>query len=264
MAWLAFGSLTRELRDGEIVVGGGADADWRVTTADLMPRHFVLTVHGLNASVRPSSADVVVVLNGMQLLGSSALLNDGDVIAAGAGSFVFSDDTPRVPAPHSPQRDEAFLVDEQARVAYPLINRSTPIGRDASNSVVVRDPTASRFHAEVRREAAGFAIHTMGATGTMVNGKPLKGPCMLEEGDTIEIAHVRFRLTRAAPGVGVAIAPGHSANNDEAGRRPTLMSDRGVVKANDARAEKSNFRKLLVGAAVIVVFAIAAWFVLHR
>lgn len=263
MAWLAFGSLTRKLHDGETVVGGGADADWRVPTADLMPRHFVLNVHGLNASVRPSSTDVVVVLNGKQLAGSSALLNDGDVIAAGAGTFVYSDESPSEVAADSRRRDDAFLVDERAGVAHPLLNRSTAIGRDASNGVVVRDPTASRFHAEVRREAGGFAVHTMGAAGTTVNGRALKGPCLLTEGDTIEIAHVHLRFSQSAPSGAIVLAPGHAAHNDETGRRPTVMSDSLVVKADDLSAGSDRLM-LLVGVAVVVAFAIVGWFVFHR
>jgi hypothetical protein len=64
MPWLAFGMMTRELRDGEIVVGAAADASWRVTTADLMPRHFVLTVRGRDVSVRACTADNIVAVNG--------------------------------------------------------------------------------------------------------------------------------------------------------------------------------------------------------
>src|SRR3954463_4312861 len=95
MMWLAFGTQTRKLRDGEIVVGSGADADWRIATADLMPRHFTITVYDLNASLRASSKDSVVVVNGKQLIGIPHLLNDGDVVAAGGGRFIFSEGTAR-------------------------------------------------------------------------------------------------------------------------------------------------------------------------
>ena len=265
MAWLAFGPLTRELRDGEIVVGGGAEADWRVTTADLMPRHFILTVHGLNTSVRPGSADVVVVVNGKQLTGSSALLNEGDVIAAGAGTFAYSEDPPIVTPADPPPRAEAFLVDVHENVAYKLVNRSTPLGRDASNAIVLRDPTASRFHAEVRREAGGFALHTMGSAGTVVNGKPLKGPCLLFEGDTLEIAHVRLRFTRDQPPAGTAQAAGHRAENDAAGRRPTVMSDRFDVKPDIVSTPSGRRIQPAIWIALLAALAAAvAWFLLRR
>ena len=260
MAWLALGPLTRELRDGEVVVGGGADADWRVTTADLMPRHFILIVHGLNTSVRPGSADVVVVVNGKQLTGSSALLNEGDVIAAGAGTFVYSEDPPVVTPADPPPRPRAFLVDVQENVAHELVNRSTPLGRDASNAIVLRDPTASRFHAEVRREAGGFALHTMGSAGTVVNGQPLKGPCLLSEGDTLEIAHVRLRFTRQQPPAGTPQAAAHGSENDAAGRRPTVMSDRFDVKPDTVSPPSGRRIQPAVWVALLVALAaIIAW-----
>ena len=41
----------------------GADADWRIATADLMPRHFTITIYDVNASLRATSKDNVVVVN---------------------------------------------------------------------------------------------------------------------------------------------------------------------------------------------------------
>ncbi|MDB4877000.1 MAG: domain containing protein [Gemmatimonadetes bacterium] len=261
MAWMAFGALTRELHDGEIVVGSGADADWRVPTADLMPRHFVVVVHGLNASVKPSSPDVVVVLNGKQLGGPSGLLNDGDVISAGRGRFTFSEETPRVLPADSPSGDDAYLVEDEARVAHPLNNRSTTLGRDASNTIVVRDPTASRFHAEIRREAGGFALHSMGSSGTSVNGSLMKGPCLLGEGDTVEIAHTKLRFTREKPAADVQMALLHSPNNDDAGRRATMVSHRVRVEPDNMAERGSDRLRLVMGVAAVVVLAFAAWLI---
>jgi pSer/pThr/pTyr-binding forkhead associated (FHA) protein len=197
--WLALGNQTRELRDGEIVVGSGADADWRISTADLRPRHFTITVYGLNASLRASSKDSVVVINDKQLVGIPHLLNDGDVIAAGGGRFVFSEDTPRI-GPLAPESTEpVYLVDLSGSHGRQLLSRSTTLGRDASSTIVVNDPSASRFHAELRREAGGFALHSMGSAGTLVNGRKISAPLMLAEGDVIEIARRKWRFTRTAP-----------------------------------------------------------------
>jgi predicted component of type VI protein secretion system len=258
MSWLAFGTLTRELHDGDVVVGSGADADWRVPTADLMPRHFVLTVHGLNASVRPSSPDVVVVLNGKQLDGTSGLLNDGDVIAAGRGRFVFGEDAPHVMLADSSSIDDAYLVEDDAKVAHPLINRSTTLGRDASNAIVVRDPTASRFHAEIRREAGGFALHSMGSSGTNVNGVLMKGPCLLGDGDTVEIAHTKLRFTRQMPSGDVRLALLHSPTNDDAGRRATMVSHRVRVGPDNLAERDSTRLKWMIAGLAIVILAVAS------
>jgi pSer/pThr/pTyr-binding forkhead associated (FHA) protein len=255
--WLAFGTLTRELRDGEVVVGSGADADWRVPTADLMPRHFTLTVHGLNASLKPASKETVVVVNGTQLASASHLLNEGDVILAGSGRFVFSDDAPRI-APAEPEAEEpAYLADDKEKRVYPLVNRSTTLGRDASNAIVVKDPSASRFHAEVRREAGGFVLHSMGSGGTLLNGAKLAAPRLLEENDTVEIAFQTLRFTRlAAPAsfttgsLGRVSHPGQRNPTLATGKISLVPASRGVTVA------KVVFGAILI-ALVVLAFMVA-------
>jgi pSer/pThr/pTyr-binding forkhead associated (FHA) protein len=261
MPWLSEGSLTHELHDGEVIVGSGSEATWRVASADLMPRHFVLTVHGLNASVRPLSIDNVVVVNGRQLSGSPWTLHDGDVIAAGSGRFVFTDEPPRsAPARGSGAVPpaEAYLVDEQRSVAYRLISRSTGIGRDHSNAVVVRDPTASRFHAEVRREAGGFVLHARGSAGTRVNDRRVASPCMLEEGDRIEISYTVFRFTTQPPAP-EQLAAGRSSSEDSDQRRSTPITDRMTIEAGIVPPPPSARERWRTLIAIVVVVAIALW-----
>jgi pSer/pThr/pTyr-binding forkhead associated (FHA) protein len=253
--WLAFGSETRELRDGAIVVGSGADADWRLPTADLMPRHFTVTVYDLNVSLRPVSKDIVVAVNGVQLSGAPRLLNDGDVISAGSGRFVFSEDVPRLTPVGSPAVGRAFLIDESRNVAYELVSRSTQIGRDSSNAIVVRDAGASRFHAEVRREAGGFALHSMGSSGTMRNGRRVDGPVLLDEGDTIEVAFARYRFGLNPPeSVPVASVgdPGPTLR-----RGPTLET--GKISVVPPKEPLSGLGKVLMAAFLIAVVVAAVW-----
>ena len=83
MPWLAFGMMTRELRDGEIIVGAASDAGWRVTTGDLMPRHFSLVTRGREVTVRACSTDHVVAVNGRQLSGDPQPLRDGTILSQG-------------------------------------------------------------------------------------------------------------------------------------------------------------------------------------
>jgi predicted component of type VI protein secretion system len=265
MSWLALGTLTRELRDGEAVVGSGADADWRVPTADLMPRHFTLTVHGLNASIRPSTPDAVVVVNDLQLTGAYHLLNDGDVVAAGRGQFIFTDDAPAPVDDDPPDAplDEAYLIDEQRKVAYRLQNRSTTLGRDVSNGIVVRDPRASRFHAEVRREAGGFALHTMGSAGTSLNGEAMRSPRVLQEGDSIEIAFGAFRFTEHALPDGISLDATGLGMNDEAAVQPTAVGPRATLESAVRATEPPRpvmSIKVVIGIAAIVIAALAIRF----
>jgi len=258
--WLAIGSSTRELRDGETIVGGGADADWRVPSADLMPRHFTVLVHGLNASIKPTSADNVVVVNGKQLGKSPHVLHDGDEILAGGGRFVFSEGTPRVATAESAPPARAYLIDEQTRVAHALINRSTPIGRDPSNAVIVDDATASRFHAEVRREAGGFALHSMGSAGTQVNGADVSAPLVLQEGDVIEIAFQRLRFTVNAGDATRASAATPARGRLWSRRNPTLATAKIAVVSPDAPGRRSGWLAALIVVAVLAI----GYFVLRR
>jgi pSer/pThr/pTyr-binding forkhead associated (FHA) protein len=256
MPWLAFGMQTRELRDGEIVVGAAPDASWRVTTADLMPHHFSIAVRGRDVLVRACTSDNVVAVNGAQVSGEPRALREGDVISAGSGRFAYNDEAPRTSPLEAPEFPQAHLIDERRRVAHPLNARSTPIGRDASNDVVLRDPSASRFHAEIRREAGGFALHSMGATGSTVNGEASRSPRLLGEGDEIEMAFETFRFTQRALPPDVGLAPMHSAENDEAGRRATLSSEQLVVDEDNSAGRHSNRVKLVIALVLIMVLAL--------
>jgi len=254
--WLAFGTQSWDLRDGEVLVGSGADAIWRVATADLMPRHFTITVHGLNASLRQSSKDNVVVVNDKQLLGTAHLLNDGDVILAGSGRFVFSDGAPTL-APFEPTIATGFLIEDLARRAHALTNRSTTIGRDSTNSIVVRDPTASRFHGEIRREAGGFALHSMGSSGTLLNGGRLAGPRMLAEGDVIEIAFTKF-IFAATPPAGVTVVAPNDREFEAILRNPTLATGR--ISLIPASRGPGTMAIIIIGLVVVAVVVAVAMY----
>ena len=161
---------------------------------------------------------------------------------------------------NEPAAAVGFLVDDRGAVAHPL-GPSTSIGRDASNTIIVRDPTASRFHADVRREAGGFILRTLGASGTRLNQRSIETPTLLAEGDTIEIAFAVLRFTSVRPTGDVVIAPSRSAANDAAGRRPTLGAD-GVVKVTEANAASRGARVVQIAAGLVVsavVFAMWWW-----
>ena len=197
MPWLWLNGLTFELTRDETIVGSGTHAAWRIPSVDLRPRHFVVDVRDGRATVRAFSTHEVIAVNGRQVASESVPLVDGDVIAAGGAYFTYSQGEPGgAPreefAPLMPP--VAYLIDEAASKAYPLDHTQTGIGRDPSNLVAVTDVEASRFHAEVRREAGGFALHATGSAGTLLNGHQLSGPRLLETGDEITVASHTFRF----------------------------------------------------------------------
>jgi predicted component of type VI protein secretion system len=264
MGWLALGMTTREIGDGPVIIGSGGDAGWRITSADLAARHFVIDTQGESATIRANSIDNVVVLNGRQVGVTAEPIGDNDTVLAGTGRFTYTIDPPLIIPGDDPPIRAAHLIDDAGRIAHPLVGRTTPIGRDASNAVVVRDPSVSRFHAEVRREAGGYAVHSTGMSGTLLNGQPLEGAFILYEGDTVEIEGTQLRFTTAPPRAGVRVATPHSTQNDEVGKKPTLAKGSAAIPAKrptPTPAKKSGgLVPILLVSAVVV--AGVAYFVL--
>jgi predicted component of type VI protein secretion system len=269
MAWLEYRGRLRRLADGETVVGGSPNAGLHVGDADLLPRHFVLRVAGDDVDIRIWSADSVVALNGRQMGAEAGRLDDGDTISAGSAHFHIwrnePDLTPVTSEAGDSRPPKAHLIDSRDNVAYPLDRLSTNIGRASANVIRLKDPTASRFHAQVRREAGGFALHSVGSSGTRINGRRVGSPQLLEDGDEIEIAYTTLRYTRATPPEGVTIVPRTAGQAREASERPTIVRERMSLRRFRAAAVRRRFGTpaLVVGAALLLL-TLAAIFRLAR
>jgi len=76
------------------------------------------------------------------------------------------------------------------------------IGRAPDNGLVVRDPTVSSHHAEIRPDGQGYSIVDFGSkNGTFVNGQRLtkNSPCLLHFGDTFRIGDFTFTYEEEYP-----------------------------------------------------------------
>lgn len=151
-----------------------------------------------------------------------------------------------------------YLIDDRARIAHALTAGSTSIGRDASNEIVIRDPSASRFHAEIRQDAETFVLHSIGATGTLLNAQPLTGPHTLTEGDSVEIAFVKLRFARTL-GAGIAPAPPHSPANDEFSRKPTHGQGSERVVVDEDNMAGRGLRRIQFAVVALAVLAAVWW-----
>jgi pSer/pThr/pTyr-binding forkhead associated (FHA) protein len=155
----------------------------------------------------------------------------------------------------------AHLIDARDHVAYRLDRLSTNIGRSAANVIRLKDPTASRFHAQVRREAGGFALHSVGSSGTRINGRRVGAPQLLDDGDEIEIAYTTLRYARATPPEGVTIVQRTGGDPDEATERPTIVRERMSLRRFRRAASRRRIRTpVVVGAGVLLLLALAAIF----
>jgi predicted component of type VI protein secretion system len=265
MAWLEYGGRLRRLADGETVVGGVPAAGLHVPDADLLPRHFVLRVQKDDVWIRAWSPDSVVALNGRQMGAQECKLDDGDTISAGSVHFHVWRAQPELRSVTSDtensQPPQAHLIDVREHVAYPLDRLSTNIGRSTANVIRLKDPTASRFHAQVRREAGGFALHSVGSSGTRINGRRVGAPQLLEDGDEIEIAYTTLRYTRATPPEGVTVVARTEGDGGDAAERPTIVRERMSLRRLRRAATRRTIGlpALVVGGALIIL-ALAALF----
>lgn len=203
MPFLEHDGVTRELPPGDTLVGSGSEADWRLQTINLAPRHFVVSVgpagQATLSSVRAQDLDV----NG-EPLSAPRTLAHGDEIIAGAGVFAYLQSLQ--PAAPAAPATRAYLIDIAGLAAFPLAATPVRIGRDPTSEIVVRDAMVARFHAEVRPAdpAAGdgpaYTIRALAAAGSTVNGSLIGGaPRPLAEGDLIRLGTTTLRFTTAAP-----------------------------------------------------------------
>lgn len=237
----------------DTIVGSGAQANHRVQGQDLAARHFVVRVSEQDgAMVAPTGDACVVTLDGTQVPRSGAPLRDGAVIAAGQARFIFGTGER---APHTTEAGEptGFLVDTTARRAYSLAKRTVQIGRDAGAGIVLKDPTVSRFHADIRAEAGGHVLYSSGATGTFINEEPVSRPRFLTDGDEIRIGRMTLVFTRLAP-PGLKVHTPAGAEESATTRRSTQLDMRAY---REGGANGSKATPVLVGTVVVLLGLVA-------
>ena len=269
MTWLEHNEALQELQgDGEIVVGTGAQATWRLRRADLMPRHFVVSTTNDRASICPFSSETVVTVNGRQLPPGPTELHDGDLISAGSGEFRFWATTPGDTRGERRAPVSGHLVDVQRQTAHSLHRVSTGIGRDESNDLVIDSGEAASFHAEVRREAGGHVLRTPEAAAVKLNGRPITAPVLLSEGDEVEIADLKLRYTRE-PLLESIEEPtaGRITSDAERGAEPATTSVAQSAAPSDLSSTltlRAPMRAVAFVSSVIAAVAIATLVFLHR
>jgi hypothetical protein len=187
-------------------------------------------------------------------------IKSGDVIAAGAARFVFLQkaDSKRPSAPKPPS--DAHLIDTSSRKGYTLRKRVVQIGREIGCSIVLKDPTVSRFHADVRGEAGEFVIYSMGSSGTKINNQAAKDPKILVEGDQIAVGDTMFTFTRQPLPAGVRPVQFEDHDDDAFSRRSTQLAQRAVTMEGGKYPVEGKrafpVLPMLVGAAVVSILVV--------
>jgi predicted component of type VI protein secretion system len=269
MPFLDNGTSSIEVTPGELLVGSGAQATWRVQNSDLAARHFTIKLgQDGTTTLRPYSASTIVVINGTAVPQAGTPIRIGDVIAAGLARFAYVNDLSDPRPDFEPvEARNAHLIDDAERKAYPLTKRTISIGRDAGAAIPLRDPSVSRFHADVRSEAGAHVLYSMGSAGTHVNDQRVAAPKVLEEGDRIRIGDTTFRFTCDALPQGVTVARLGEAEEDALARRSTItlrtVKDREVT-ADGGLKEPERPRMMAVALGTVALIAAAAWFMFGR
>jgi pSer/pThr/pTyr-binding forkhead associated (FHA) protein len=83
-----------------------------------------------------------------------------------------------------------------AGVPHELLNGNLVLGRSRDCDVTIDDPSASRRHAEIRRDGGAWLLVDLASTnGTEVNGEPIER-ATLADGDRITIGQTELRFER--------------------------------------------------------------------
>jgi predicted component of type VI protein secretion system len=244
---------------GEVVVGSGSQATWRLSGSDLAARHFRIALNNGTAQVIPASPQNVVVLNGEQVPTDGAPLNTGDIVAAGQARFVFLTDLKaKRPRPVTEMPD-AHLIDVTNKKGYTR-RRVVQIGREIGCSIVLKDPTISRFHADVRAEGGQFVLYAMGSSGTKVNGEPAVVPRLLREGDQIAMGDTTFTFSSLAMPPGIRAVQFEDHEDDSFSRKNTQLAQRAVTSEHGkyARGQKKQLPliPIIIGIGVVVILLV--------
>jgi hypothetical protein len=120
---------------------------------------------------------------------------DGDVSSDTAQTLIeVAPPRPRTlpPRVERPKRLAGSLTaDAPDGSVYPLIDDEYTIGRESSNTIVVKDGSISAKHAVVTRTPEGWTILDLASrNGTFVNGEPVKDRRLLADNDIVRLGKV--------------------------------------------------------------------------
>ncbi|MBQ8227574.1 MAG: FHA domain-containing protein [Clostridia bacterium] len=86
----------------------------------------------------------------------------------------------------APKVKPALFIDTVNSDEYPVTHWETSIGRSNSCDISLGFETVSRFHAVLTKQKKGWVItDTLSKTGTYVNGKKIKEPTVIKNGDVL-------------------------------------------------------------------------------
>lgn len=91
----------------------------------------------------------------------------------------------------APKITPALFIDRIDSKQYPVTTWETSIGRSSSCDIILSFDTVSRFHAVLTKQKKGWVItDTLSKSGTYINGRKIKEPSVIKDGDTLRFGTV--------------------------------------------------------------------------
>jgi Inner membrane component of T3SS, cytoplasmic domain len=212
-----------DLEPGQWTVGGAPEDG--VHVAGLSPRLVSLEV--TEAAVWLRSLRDLRVGRGPLGAGTRRLLLPGEAVELGPAMHLRrgADGMPTAtlallkswvrdegPGGRSAAAELVCVAGPEAPSAFPLTGAQIELGRHPGCGVHLRDRSISRRHARLVRAAGGHRLEDLGGPNpTRRNGRRLRTPVVLEEGDVIELGRTLLHYLAAEldPGAVGTAAPPH-------------------------------------------------------
>jgi FHA domain len=114
-------------------------------------------------------------------------------VLSAAGPFTQAPPIPQKPS--RPALQYAWLVDMTNNRRYDLHENTTRIGRSGECDIMLTDQAVSRLHAQIRESSGHFTLSDLdSSSGTLLNGKKLRSPLVLQNGDEITVGDTVLRF----------------------------------------------------------------------
>lgn len=135
------------------------------------------------------------------------------------------------------------------------------IGRELDNGVILVDPRASRYHAELRRTESGIEVKDLGsANGTLIGSRRLEAETWekVTQGQILQMAETRLYWEKAASSQStVAMSPAQRQEAAAASAAPVVAATTPAAAATPARSGLP-VAPWMIGLAVAILLLVGA------
>jgi len=178
-------------------IGASADNDFRVEVTGISRHHARVVREGSDFWLEDSGSTNGTFVNGLRV--ARERLRHLDVVTLGRGVdliAVVSEATPSKAIVHAVRAAWLEPLDPQFGSRIDIPPGELTLGRSAPSNVLLDSPMVSHLHARLERTPDHLVVSDLASSnGTFVNGKPIREPVELVDGDTLSIAGSRqFRV----------------------------------------------------------------------